>query len=67
MEERKRPEHNPEKYDPKWPEPKVSCTQCLREVPETEAVVREAQDYVLYFCGRDCFEVWQRRAGVEDK
>lgn len=63
MDERQRPEHNPAKLNPEWPEPKVNCAQCLREVPESEAKVREAQDYVLFFCGEDCFAEWQRAAG----
>jgi len=63
MKERQRPEHHPDKLDPHWPEPTVSCAQCLREVPTSEAMVREAQDYVLFFCGADCFAEWQHRAG----
>jgi hypothetical protein len=65
MEERKRPEHHPERLDPKWPESKVGCAECLREVPESEALVREAQDYVLFFCGEDCYAVWRQRAEHE--
>lgn len=62
MEERKRPEHHPEKLDPHWPEHQVNCAQCLREVPKSEAVVREAQDYVLFFCGEDCYAAWREEA-----
>jgi hypothetical protein len=66
MNERRRPEHHPEKLNPEWPEPRVGCAQCLREVPKSEATVREAQDYVLFFCGEDCYAAWQR-AAARDK
>jgi len=65
MNERQRPEYHPEKLSPDWPEPKVRCAQCLREVRTSEAMIREAQDYVLFFCGVDCFAEWQRRAGLK--
>lgn len=42
-------------------EPQVSCEVCLKEVPASEAKVREAEDYVLYFCGLDCFDAWLQR------
>lgn len=40
--------------------PKVSCAVCLKEVPKSEAKSGEAQDYVLHFCGIECFERWKR-------
>lgn len=40
--------------------PKVSCTVCLKEVPKSEAKLYEARDYVLHFCGLDCFDQWVR-------
>jgi hypothetical protein len=42
----------------------VACAVCEHEVPLSEAVVREASDYVAYFCGLDCYERWRRRAGA---
>ncbi len=42
---------------------KVKCEICLKEIPQSEAKIREASDYVLYFCGLDCYEKWQE----EDK
>ena len=38
---------------------KIACEICLKEVPESEAKVDEAIDYVLYFCGLDCYEKWR--------
>lgn len=37
----------------------VSCEMCLREVPRSEAAVPEATDYVLYFCGLECYQKWK--------
>jgi hypothetical protein len=37
---------------------RVSCAVCFREVPLSEAFVPEAIDYVIYFCGLDCYENW---------
>lgn len=37
----------------------VACTVCRHEVPASEAVVAEAVDYVVYFCGLDCYQRWR--------
>lgn len=39
----------------------VACEVCLKEVPPSEAVVSEAEDYVAYFCGTDCYQKWRSR------
>ena len=39
----------------------VSCGVCRREVPRSEAQSVEAEDYVWYFCGLECFTQWRRR------
>jgi hypothetical protein len=39
----------------------VPCEICLREVPKDEAKVAEAADYVMYFCGIDCYAKWQKK------
>ena len=36
----------------------VPCEICLKEVPRSEAKIEEAADYVLYFCGLDCYKKW---------
>jgi len=38
----------------------VKCELCLKEIPRSEAKSAEATDYVLYFCGLDCFEKWEK-------
>ncbi len=37
----------------------VSCEVCLKEVQHTRTVVEEVNDYVLYFCGLECYERWR--------
>lgn len=37
---------------------KVPCAQCLKEVPVSEAKVAEAVDYIVYFCGLECYAKW---------
>ncbi len=39
---------------------RVPCLVCQHDIPLSEAVVSEATDYVVYFCGLDCYERWLR-------
>ncbi len=39
---------------------RVACATCLKEVPRSEATVPEATEYVLYFCGLDCYAQWKK-------
>lgn len=41
------------------PMEKVSCKMCLKEIPKSEAKSAEATDYVLYFCGLECYAKWK--------
>ena len=43
----------------------VACEVCLKEIPQSEAGIVEVDDYVLYFCGLDCYRQWRAaRDGV---
>jgi len=42
----------------------ISCQVCQHEIPVSEAIVPEASDYVVYFCGLDCYAAWQRRSDL---
>lgn len=47
------------------PEPKIQCSICYKEIPASEAHSIEAEEYVWYFCGPDCFAEWEEhKAGV---
>lgn len=37
-------------------ENQVSCETCHKEIPKSLAKVAEAEEYVRYYCGLDCFE-----------
>ena len=39
----------------------VPCTQCRKEVPVSEAKVAEAADYIMYFCGLECYAEWAKQ------
>lgn len=49
-----------DKITPKEPE-HVSCDICMKEVPIDEANSFEAVDYVIHFCGLECFEKWKQK------
>lgn len=40
----------------------VPCEVCLKEIPRSEAQTSEVDDYVLHFCGIDCYKKWQDEA-----
>lgn len=46
---------------------RVACTVCLKEVPISEAKVPEATDYVVHFCGLECYEKWTNQRGKPDE
>jgi hypothetical protein len=37
----------------------LRCSMCRHEIPLSEAVVPEAVDYVVHFCGLDCYWRWR--------
>ena len=40
---------------------KVECKVCLKEVPVSEARSEEATDYVVHFCGLECYSKWKEQ------
>lgn len=36
----------------------IECEICLREIPITEATNPEATDYVVHYCGLECYAKW---------
>jgi len=42
------------------PEGLVACEICLKEIPRSVALSQEGSDYVLYFCGDNCFVEWKQ-------
>jgi hypothetical protein len=39
----------------------VACEVCLKEVPHSDTQYEEAGDYVLYFCGLECYKIWREQ------
>lgn len=39
----------------------ISCEICMKEVPVSEAVIPEAADYVVNFCGLECYAKWKNQ------
>jgi len=37
----------------------VACELCQKEVPISLAHTEEAEDYVHYFCGLECYDKWE--------
>jgi YHS domain-containing protein len=48
----------------------TACLTAFRadpaEIPPSEAHCAEAEDYVLYFCGLDCYREWAAKAGERE-
>ena len=44
-----------------YKEPSVSCDVCLKEVPAESVETFEAADYVLHFCGLECYQQWHKQ------
>ncbi len=44
----------------------VSCEVCLKSVPASEADIVEANDYVAYFCGLECYDIWRNKEKQSD-
>lgn len=36
----------------------IDFQTCLHSIPLSEAKSIEAQEYITYFCGLDCFDQW---------
>jgi hypothetical protein len=46
---------------------KVECAVCKKLIPPSQAISPEALDYVLYFCGRQCYAEWERDRAEESE
>jgi len=48
------------------PDHTVACEVCLKEIPASEASSEEATDYVIYFCGLDCYQTWSSQEDQDE-
>ncbi len=37
----------------------ISCEVCLQEVHHSRTELEEVNDYVMYFCGLECYSRWR--------
>ncbi len=43
----------------------IHCDVCMKEIPVSEAKNAEAQDYVMHFCGLECYDQWSKQTTTE--
>ena len=48
------------------PDEMMTCEACMKEIPLSEAKSDEASDYVVYFCGLDCYQTWSSQKSDEE-
>ena len=39
-------------------EQRVTCEVCIDSIPLSESNIMEAEEYIAYFCGLECFDTW---------
>ncbi len=39
----------------------ISCEVCLKSIPSSESKCVETEDYVAYFCGLECYDIWVKQ------
>jgi hypothetical protein len=44
----------------------INCEVCLKEIPRDEAQSDEATDYIVHFCGLECYQVWKEKQKDEE-
>lgn len=37
----------------------ISCQMCLSDIPPSASGNSEVEDYVMYFCGIECYALWK--------
>ena len=45
----------------------VECSQCLKEIPASEAKSAEGTDYVVHFCGLECYDRWIKEKNTQQE
>lgn len=43
----------------------IHCDVCMKEIPASEAKNAEVQDYMMHFCGLECYERWSKQTATE--
>lgn len=46
----------------------IACEICLTEIPGTVSGNAEADEYVVHYCGLECYELWRaQQEAANDK
>ncbi|MGD2118539.1 MAG: DUF3330 domain-containing protein [Chromatiales bacterium] len=45
---------------------KIACEICLAEIPPGKDEYVETDDYVMHFCGIDCYTRWKQQKPPQD-
>jgi len=45
----------------------VACDICLNEIPASAARNCEATEYVIHFCGLECYEKWRKQPAEKSR
>ena len=45
---------------------KVACEVCHKNILTTDAQREEATDYIIYFCGLNCYDQWKHQEASDD-
>lgn len=40
----------------------IDCKLCFKEIPESVAMTEEGEDYVMHFCGLECYSAWKEKS-----
>lgn len=41
-------------------EVKLDCEVCMKEIPVSEDQSEEARDYIMHYCGIECYDRWRK-------
>jgi len=44
------------------PQSRIQCSTCGCDIPWDEVVVPDATNYIVHFCGLDCYAEWRTAA-----
>lgn len=40
----------------------IDCEICFKEIPDSVATTEEGEDYVVHFCGLECYAAWKEKS-----
>ena len=40
----------------------IDCEICFKEIPDSVATTEEGEDYIVHYCGLDCYAAWKERS-----